>query len=370
MKKITIVVGTMIQGGAHRIPCIQANELVKRGYDVTLLLVVDSPIRPFRIDGAVKIEHCFSYENLEGSSILSKLHRRLLAPIYIRNALKEISPDIVITHVQGTNREAILACRTLGIKVIACEHTSIHMPYGLMGKLAYLERRYIYKLAHAITVLTEYDYNVFYKKHHKNVVVLPNPTSFTPKYDVQQVARNKVITAVGDLNRIHVKGWDLLIPIFAEVSTSYSDWRLQIAGGGEEGKKTLIELAKKYEVESRIDFLGSVKNIDNLLQNSSVFILTSRNEGMPMALLEAMSQGCACIAFDCKTGPADLLVNQVNGLLIENGNCSEMLKCLSTLMSNIEMRSSLGECAFESAKLYTVDSHSNRLVALISNLIN
>lgn len=293
MKKITIVIGTMIQGGAQRVPCIQANELVKCGYDVTLLLVVDSPLRPFFIDEAVNIKCCFPHEKLEGSSLLSKLRRRLLGVFYIKHALRKIAPDIVISHIQGTNRETILACKILGIKVIVSEHTSIHMPYGFMGKIAYFERRFIYKWADAITVLTKYDFDVFYKIYHKNVFVLPNPTSFTPKYEIPQELRNKNIIAVGDLNRIYIKGWDLLIPIFAQITTSNPDWRLQIAGGGEEGKEALIQLAKQHNILTRVDFLGPVIDVANLLQRTSIFILTSRNEGMPMALLEAMSQACA-----------------------------------------------------------------------------
>jgi glycosyltransferase involved in cell wall biosynthesis len=84
----------------------------------------------------------------------------------------------------------------------------------------------------------------------------------------KQGARNKIITAVGDLNRIHVKGWDLLIPIFAEVATSHSDWRLQIAGGGEEGKKTLIELneieknAYATQIKTRMELNGIISSIE------------------------------------------------------------------------------------------------------------
>ncbi|MGN5130882.1 glycosyltransferase family 4 protein [Aeromonas hydrophila] len=368
MKKIVIIIGSMIQGGAHRIPCMQANELVKRGYNVTLLLVVDSPFRPFFIDDAVKIEHCMLYEQLENSSVLSKFRRRLLSVFHIRKALSKISPDIVISHVQGTNREAILACKSLGIKIIVSEHTSIHMPYGLMGKIAYFERRFIYKLADAVTVLTKYDYDVFYKKHHKHVTILPNPTSFPPNYEVPQVLRNKNIVAVGDLNRIYIKGWDLLIPIFANIAKNNPGWRLQLAGGGEEGKNELIQLAKQHDVHEQVDFLGSVKHVEELLQHSSIFILTSRNEGMPMALLEAMSQGCACIAFNCKTGPADLLIHSANGLLIEDGNCREMSRYLSILVNDIDMRLSLGMQAFESSKSYTIGNHVHRLMALISKL--
>ncbi|MFM5303517.1 glycosyltransferase family 4 protein [Aeromonas caviae] len=368
MKKITIIIGTMIQGGAHRIPCIQANELAKHGYDVTLLLVVDSPNRPFQLNSSVKIEYCFPYENLEGSSFISKCRRRFLAPFYIKKALKKITPDIVISHVQGTNRESILACKSMGVRVIVCEHTSIHMPYGVMGWFAYLERRFIYKLSDAITVLTEYDYNKFYKKYHDNVIVLPNPTSFISRYEIKQELRGKTIVAIGDLNRIYVKGWDLLIPIFSEVSKSNADWRLKIAGDGIEGKIILKDLAKKYGVASKVDFLGSVQNIESLLQESSIFILTSRNEGMPMALLEAMSQGCACIAFNCKTGPADLLIHSANGVLIEDGNCREMSRYLSILVNDINMRSSLGMQAFESSKSYTIGNHVHKLMALISKL--
>lgn len=364
--KITIILGTMIHGGAHRVACIQANELAERGYDVTLLLVVGALQFPYELSSRVKVEHALPAENLEFSNIKSKIKRKLLAPFYLVSKLKKIKPDLVISHIQSTNREAILSCWFLNIPIIACEHTSFNMPYGLKGKFAYIDRRFIYKLANEVTVLTTSDIDNFYVKYLKNVSVMKNPGTFESELLITQEQRRKAVLAVGDLNRIHVKGWDNLIEIFSQISTKHPGWILQFAGSGEQGKNKLIELARNKDVENSVQFLGAVSDVKKLLQNSSVFILTSRNEGLPMALIEAMSQGCACIAFDCKTGPSDIITNNIDGVLVEDQNLDQMSEKLNCLLSDENKRRVLSEKAVISSKQFS----KNKIIDEWDSLIN
>ena len=72
-----------------------------------------------------------------------------------------------------------------------------------------------------------------------------------------------------------------------------------------------------------------------------LFVLSSRNEGYPNVLIEAMSAGCACIAFDCETGPSDIIKHGVNGMLVENGNIESLTKAIDLLSSDILLKESL-----------------------------
>jgi len=367
--KVVIIIGTMIHGGAHRVACIQANELSLRGYDVTLLLVVGSDLFPYDISSRVKIIFALPFENLEFSTLKSKVFRKLKAIPALIKAFKSELPDIVISHGHGTNREAILASKLSNVLIICCEHTNIHLPIGFRGKLKYIERRFIYKLASAITILTNYDLDNFYSHYHNNVTVLPNPCPFQPKIKTPMADREKTVLAVGDLNRIDIKGWDSLIQLFSKVSETHHDWKLEFAGEGKRGTELISKMAVEHGILDKVSFLGSVKNIEQRMQNSSIFILSSRFEGLPMALIEAMSQGCACIAFDCKTGPSDIINDGLDGILVEDQNIKQMVIKLEKLIGDVELREYLSKNALINSKRFSKEDIFNQWMNLIEDVV-
>lgn len=368
--RISIVLGTMIRGGAHRVACMQANELIERGFDVTLLLVIGSTSFPYKINEKVKVKYVMRPESLEFSTIKSKVKRKILAiPLMVR-VLKNIQPDLIISHCQGTNREAIISAKFLKIPIIACEHTTYLLPYGKFARLfAYIERHFLYKLANKVTLLTSFDKENFYDNHLANAIVMPNPCPFEPSLRVLQRNRGKSILAVGDLNRVFIKGWDNLIFIFSRVSKQFPEWTLQFAGNGDVGKAYLQQLAKEHGVADKVKFLGTFSDVSTVMQDSSVFILTSRNEGFSMALAEAMSQGCACIAYDCKSGPADIITNNIDGFLVRDQSTDEMCKQLCVLLSDEEQRVSFSEQAVISSKRFSQNVIFDKWEDIINDII-
>src|SRR5690606_39054963 len=119
-------------------------------------------------------------------------------------------------------------------------------------------------------------------------------------------------------------------------------------GGGENGMKYLKALVKKYDIENQVTFTGFRKDVKTLMQESEIFILPSRFEGLPMVLLEAMSQGMACIAYDCKTGSSDIIEHNINGLLIEDQKIIAMQLGLEKLIQDKQFRKKLGSNAQKS----------------------
>lgn len=360
----------MIHGGAHRVVCMQANEFIERGYDVTLLLVVGALQFPYSISPKVKIQSALTAEELEFSTLKSKIRRKLLAIPALVKQLKKSAPDIIISHCQGTNRDAILSAKFLKIPVIACEHTTYLLPYGWRGKLAYIERRFLYKMANRITLLTSSDKESFYDDFLLNSEIMPNSCPFPSELRIHQSIRKRNILALGDLNRVHIKGWDNLITIFSEVAKEFPEWILQFAGSGDAGKEFIKEIAKEKGILNQIQFLGNVSDVKTKLQESSIFILTSRNEGFSMALLEAMSQGCACIAYDCKSGPGDLIENNVDGFLIEDQNHQKMAFKLKELLENADIRVSFSSNAVESSKQFSLEIIFDRWEKLIRQVVS
>lgn len=370
MKKIVIILKTHREGGMHNVACIQANELSRQGYDVTFLTLVESITLPYFISKNVRLISLLKNEDIEASGFISKVKRCLLYLPFLMCFLKKSSPDVILSHGQGMNLFSIISAKLLSIPIVCCEHTGHNLPYGFRGKLAYLERRYIYPFSSIITVLTP-DEQQHYKQILENVELLPNPLPFNiiNKKELSDFSENreKTILAVGDLNRINIKGWDTLLDVFVSVNRKHPLWRLQFAGGSNKciGLTELKQKAIKLGVINDVDFLGSVTEIERLYQKAGIFILSSRNEGFPLVILEAKSQGCPVIAFNCKSGPSELIENNVDGLLIENQNIEAMKVNLFQLMESKELRDRLAMNSLETAKKFNKKIILNKLVSIL-----
>jgi glycosyltransferase involved in cell wall biosynthesis len=237
--------------------------------------------------------------------------------------------------------------------------------------LSNFTKKILYRKADLLTVLTAFDIN-YYKKHGANVMVMPNPCTFKP-IDLKKEqfnSREKTILAVGNLDRYHHKGLDNLIPLVAPILKTNLDWKLKIVGGGEKGLIFLTKIVKQHNLENQIIFTGFQNNISEIMLKSSIFILPSRFEGLPMVLLEAMSQGMACIAYDCKTGPSDIITNNQNGILVSDQNTEEMGKNLLKLMKDDALRYSLSENGVKSLERYNINKIMKDYEIIIDKIIN
>jgi GalNAc-alpha-(1->4)-GalNAc-alpha-(1->3)-diNAcBac-PP-undecaprenol alpha-1,4-N-acetyl-D-galactosaminyltransferase len=277
-------------------------------------------------------------------------------------------PDIIISFLTLTNFIAILVAKFYSIKIIAQEHT--HHLRHMEGRkiLTNITKKYIYRWADSVTVLTKFDVE-YYKSYGIKVLVMPNPCSFGAITNYSS-EREKVILAVGGLDRYHLKGFDNLIHLIAPVLNKYPDWQLKILGSGEHGLEYLKKLAKENNILDKIIFTGFVQNVSEVMKKSSIFVLSSRNEGLPMVLIEAMSQGMACIAYNCKTGPSDIIEDDINGLLIEDQNMSKMQNSLIEFIRNEALRKRLSIEGIKSLKKYNISEITKRYEVLFNKVIN
>ena len=122
----------------------------------------------------------------------------------------------------------------------------------------------------------------------------------------------------------HVKGFDMLCDVANKVLHDNPDWKWIILGEGEE-RKLLERKIKEYGLENKLILKGNVSNVEDYYKSSSIFVMTSRFEGLPMTLLEAKSYGLPIVSFDCLTGPSDIVDNNKNGYLIEQNNVNDMV---------------------------------------------
>lgn len=168
-----------------------------------------------------------------------------------------------------------------------------------------------------------------------NLEVIPNPLPFETKGI--STLQNKKVIAVGSYS--YNKGYDLLLQIWAIVEKQYPDWELHIYGN--RVQENVSEIGASLGLKN-IFAHAPVNDIANKYLESSIFVLPSRSEGFGMVIIEAMSCGLPVVSFDCPNGPKDIISNEVDGFLIENGNTDEFADRLELLIENLELRQKMG----------------------------
>lgn len=353
--RIDFLTSNLSVGGAERVMVLLAKHFNKR-HQVNIVMLNDGV--DYELDEGINLIN-LNYVNFK----IKKLES--LVNLFIHYRKKENRPDVIIPFITQVNLFGILMAKFYGFPVIASEHNN-HLRKHYPIWLTNFTWRYVYPKSNFVTVLTPFDVP-FYEKKGVNVVVMPNPSTFLPITENNH-ERDKTILAVGGLNRYWNKGFDTLIPIFKEVHKLDEEWKLKIIGNGDEGLSFLTELVKKNDLQENVEFLGYKENVSDYMFKSSIFILPSRIEGLPMVLLEAMSQGMACIAFDCKTGPSSIIVDNVNGLLVKDQDKKEMIEKLSFLMKNESVRQRLSDEGIRSLENFSIESIGSKWEKLFEQL--
>lgn len=257
----------------------------------------------------------------------------------LRQLLRAEKPDVVLSFMETTNVLCLLATFGLGVPAVVAERidpamhlASVPLPWRLM-------RRLLYRRAAAVTVQTEAA-AVWLRHECKTTVhVVPNSLRALPR---AVRPRDDLVLAVGRLD--YQKGHDVLLRAFALVSQAFPQWRLAIAGDGPQ-REALRALADSLDIADQVDWIGVTKEVEVWYARASVVAMASRYEGFPNVLLEAMGMGAAVVATDCRSGPAEIIVPQKNGMLIPVDDVPALSDALRRLMSDAELRQRLGTAA-------------------------
>lgn len=208
-----------------------------------------------------------------------------------------------------------------------------HFKYDLYPKMVRGVRCIVYSSFKRIIVLTDKDRMKFCRHLPQNkVVTIPNMA--VANEDFKLDLNSRTIVAVG---RLHTqKGFDMLISASKGVFDKYPDWMLNIFGEGEL-KEALQFQIQKSGLQKHIFLKGYTRNINAEFAKSAFFVLSSRYEGFPMVLVEAMSLGMPSVAFDCPEGPAQLLADG-GGILVEKENISKLTEAMIYMIEHPEFR--------------------------------
>lgn len=353
--KIVFLNHFISSGGAEKVTYLISKSMIGRSHEVGLMTNV---LKPFFYDFDERVERLPLFNNEREWHSFFSLYYMIRN---VRRMLKRNRPDVIIGVLPLMNLVAIVAAFGLKTKVIVSDHTSFDRPVKIFARFI---RSFVYRFADAVTVLTQTDYDYLGTRLPRKVV-MPNPLAY-PCVETVANPRKKNVLAVGRLDVWKVKGFDLLIEAWAKIADKYPEWILEIAGDGrEKSRNDLLEIAKNNNVENRIRFLGFKKDIDAVMRESSIFVLSSRIEGFGMVLIEAMSQGCACISFDDGGRQREIIRSENEGIIIEDNSVNSLTEKIEELINNQKKRLHIAQNGTYRASNYSL----NKIVKRWENLL-
>ncbi len=291
--------------------------------------------------------------------LLSRTPSRLAHPKDVRYKGFSIRTDLALIRfvrsmadgevVIGTRPSLnLILARYAPSGVIAIGQEHMHLAkHGPELRGSYLR---LYPRLDAMVTLTEADAQEYRELLGPSAKVysVPNAVPHVGEIRAAHDPQTKVVVAAGRLAR--QKGFDRLVAAWAIVAKTHPDWRLNIFGHGNDA--SLQSKIDKRQLTGVVTLHGFTNEPYERFAESAIYAMSSRSEGFPMVLLEAMGCGLPLVSFDCPTGPADIIQNGTNGLLVPNGDIKGLAAALNQLIEDPSLRRRMGAAGVELAKEY------------------
>lgn len=264
----------------------------------------------------------------------------------LNELVKDYKPNYIIVHNMG--RLALLTTfikKKSFLKIISLEHVA----FEIRPKWVKFIAKIMYNHIDTVVTLTKHDMNPYYDFHH-NVVQINNISPFDCEtLDLNYSIESKKIVAIGRLT--YQKNFESLLEAWKIVSRHVFDWNLMIYGVGENQKK--LENIINHEKIGNVYLRGQTNDVESVYKSAAFYVMSSRFEGLPMVLIEAQSHGLPIISYECPHGPAEVIVNDENGYLVENQNPKLLADAILKLISSDSLRLKLSQNAQQHAKRYS-----------------
>lgn len=234
------------------------------------------------------------------------------------------------------------------VKIIGWEHISLEEPIISARKQLQRLRDFFYKKLEALVVITKSDAD-FCDRTGIKAFLISHPKSFTFDGTVDYAHKN--ILTIARLS--YQKGLDLYLQLIASLKHNMNGWMFTLVAKEDDIKMAELEkMIAQYDVGSYINIQTPHSNVIDFYKQASIYLLTSRYEGLPLTLIEAQTCGLPCVSFDCKTGPSDIITQNVDGFIIPPFRITEMAEKLSMLMQSEELRERMGKDAQKASERY------------------
>jgi glycosyltransferase involved in cell wall biosynthesis len=369
--KVLAFIHSLGAGGAERVTALLANHWAKKGMRVTIVTLAARSLDRYALDAG--IERIALEQTQTSRSSLAGARANIGRVMALRRILRNERPDVAMAMM--TNSNVLLALSAIGLRGIRTVGSErIHPALLPLGTAWTVLRSYGYALLDSVIAQTTKTRDwLVSNTRARNVVVIPNPVVWpleraAPTIDPHRVGDSdrKRVLAVGRL--VHQKGFDILVDVFAQLASELPRWELAIVGRGSDEEALRSRIAA-HSLEDKVFLVGDVGNIGDWYEAADIFVLSSRFEGFPNALAEAMAYGVASVSFDCDTGPGDLIQNEVNGLLVPVGDAPALRGALQRLMNEPALRARLAARSVEVRDRFALNTVSNAWLDLFRSLV-
>jgi glycosyltransferase involved in cell wall biosynthesis len=361
-RRLAIVIHSLAGGGAERTASLMANHWAEAGDQVTLVTLDSAKNDRYVLAPAVRRESLGLMGN--SKNFLAAAWNNLRRVRALRRAIVRAASEHVISLTDNMNVLTLLACARLSLRPIVAVRADPR--HHQIGRAWSRLRRRLYPKSRAIVVQTAGVRDVVRKFAGSapihvipNAVKKPDRPRAEPSGKVKSGGR---IVAAGRL--APEKGMDLLIEAFATIAARHPDWSLRILGEGA-GRADLEDRVFRRGLSDRIELPGWTPEPSAEMFAADLFVLPSRYEGFPNALLEAMACGLPAISFDCQSGPSEIIRHEVDGLLVPAEDVTALGQAMDRLMGDVDQRRRLAQRAVEVASRFSEDLFFRRWEALL-----
>jgi glycosyltransferase involved in cell wall biosynthesis len=269
-------------------------------------------------------------------------------------------PGAVLVVTQVWAMEWVARADTSGLTVIGMSHESFK---ACRASSRFRRVQTYYKDVDRMLALTQEDSDLWIRQGLQNASFMPNPLPIMP--ELPSPRAEKTVLSLGRLS--DEKGVDILLDTWAEVAPLHPDWTLRIYGAGEDAE-LLRKQCTGLGLDDSVVWMGRTDDVAAAMRGGSVFALTSRAEGFPLALLEAMASAVPCVSFDCAPGVREIIRDGEDGLVAALGNTGELARHLDLLISDRELRERMGDAARENVQRFGAEEILDRWEALFDFL--
>lgn len=355
------MIHSLAGGGAERLMAGLASRLAEH-HRVTLLTLDQPNSLDYRLSPQVERRGLnlmrASHNRLQG------LMRNLKRMRQLRSAILDSRPDVVLSFCDKTNILTLAAIRRT-LPTVISEHSDPRQQR--LGPVWQALRLATYRYAASAATLTEPIAAQLRVWTRGEVAVIPPAIDLPP---LDSVASDRLIQPDAQFYWLCAgrlspeKGFDRALRAFAIHRQTQPHSRLAIAGSGPE-ELSLKRLAAQLELHDHVEWLGWVQDMAPVYERCQGFLLTSRYEGFPLGLLEAMSRGLACVAMNIQSGPSEVITDHVTGRLVPDGDLDATAQAMQQITTDLPATQSMAIAAQSRARAFTWDAFQSRYEALL-----
>jgi GalNAc-alpha-(1->4)-GalNAc-alpha-(1->3)-diNAcBac-PP-undecaprenol alpha-1,4-N-acetyl-D-galactosaminyltransferase len=352
--QLTLVISSLERGGAERIISALAGAWAAQGKRITLITFDDAEAPAYPLHPEVVLKSLRVPNKVTGNVLLA-LYRNVRRVQRLRRMIRQSHPDAVVSFLDFPNIITLLATWGSGVPVIISERANPE--YDDLKPIWQRLRLRLYPRAAALVCQTSAMLAQLRQKIKVAGFAIPNPVEISVPLTLgrskDESTDSRTVIAMGRL--VPQKGFDLLLEAFARIADRHPEWSVKVLGKGPlQGQ--LEAQAESLGLKSRVTLAGVVSDPFPILRAADLFVFPSRFEGFGNALAEAMACGLPVISFDCPAGPADIIRDGMDGILVPAENVAGLAGAMDRLMGDAAERERLARRAPEVLTRFSLES--------------